>query len=87
MSDTPETTEATPVVPVFAQLSDEPKNLWEYLWYIQAYAADIFVRERIEGKWDSVALASLPPARWAYHVASWLGQNIVPARIRREVVQ
>jgi hypothetical protein len=81
--DTPETAEATPVVPAFAQLSDEPKNLWEYLWYIQAYAADIFVREQIEGKWESVALASLPPARWAYHVQGWLDKGIVPARMRR----
>ena len=83
--DTPKTAEAAPVVPAFAQLSDEPKNLWEYLWYIQAYAADIFVREQIEGKWDSVALASLPPDRWAYHVSNWLGNNIVPARMRRGV--
>jgi hypothetical protein len=85
MSNIPETAEATPVVPTFAQLSDEPHNLWEYLWYIQAYAADIFVREQIEGKWDSVALASLPPDRWAYHVSNWLGNNIVPARMRRGV--
>jgi hypothetical protein len=64
---------------------DNPASLSEWLWYVLAYEENIFVREKNkEGKWDSVALSTLEPERWAYHVARWLGDGSLPARIRED---
>lgn len=73
----------TQQVPEFAELTDNPRNLWEYLWYVKAYEADIYVRELVEEKWDSVALSELRPDRWAYHVSNWAKNGVIPARIRK----
>ena len=32
----------------------------------------IFVREEVNGKWEAVALGTLPVERWAHHVAGFI---------------
>lgn len=61
---------------------DKPQALDEWLWYVRRYEATIYVREQIDGKWQSVALSTLPPERWAHHVARWLDKGMVPCRVR-----
>ena len=40
----------------------------EYWEYCTLYSRPIFVREQIDGKWDSVSLEDLPPERRVYHI-------------------
>jgi hypothetical protein len=50
---------------------------------VRRYEAGIFVREQGPGgKWGNAALRDLSPERWAYHVARWLEEGILPVRIR-----
>lgn len=58
---------------------DQPETLQEWLHYVRAYQANIYVRH--EGV--NVALGDLPPELWAKHVAGWLtlGQGHVPCRV------
>lgn len=61
---------------------EEPKTLEEWLWRLKRYDKGIFVREQLAGKFQNVALADLPPDRWAFHVARWLEQGMLPVRVR-----
>lgn len=61
---------------------EEPKTLTEWLWRLKRYEKGIFVRELVGEKWMNMALADLPPDRWAFHVARWLEQGVLPVRIR-----
>ena len=61
----------------------EPDTLEIWLAYVRQYEADIFVREQINGKWEAVSLASLSPERWAYWVARWLKEHVMPVRVLR----
>lgn len=61
---------------------DEPKTVVEWLWYVKRYDKGIFVREQVKSKWRNVALADLPPDRWAFHVARWLNENALPCRVK-----
>lgn len=61
----------------------EPNTLEIWLAYVRQCEADIWVREQINGKWETVPLASLPPERWAHWVARWLKENVMPARVLR----
>ena len=61
---------------------DNPQSLEDWLWYVRRYEDGIFVREQIDGTWQSVALSALPPERWAYHVARWMDRCMVPCRVR-----
>jgi len=61
---------------------DNPQSLEDWLWYVRRYETTIFVREQIDGKWQSPALSTLPPERWAYHVARWMDRGMVPCRVR-----
>jgi hypothetical protein len=61
-----------------------PTSLAEWLWYVKQYEGAIFVREQIDGHWESPALASLSPERWAHHVARWLEEGSLPVRILEE---
>lgn len=62
---------------------DEPSNLMEWLWRVKHYEKSILVRtEGRSGRWEAVALAMLPPREWAEHVARWMEEGQLPARIR-----
>ena len=61
----------------------EPDTLEIWLAYVRQYEADIFVREQINGKWETVSLGSLSPERWACWVAGWLEENVMSARVLR----
>ena len=62
--------------------SDEPSTLKDWLWRLKRYEHGIFVREQIDGKSVTIALAHLRPEQWAHHVARWLEEGILPTRIR-----
>lgn len=63
---------------------EEPQNLEEWLWRLKRYESGIFVREKTKEGWDSVALSTLPPDRWAHHVARWLEEGVLPARLKED---
>lgn len=63
---------------------DQPANFEELLWYIRRYEDGIFVREQIDGKWDSVALSALSPKRWAYYLDQWLTDGHIPVRVKED---
>ncbi|MCG8433203.1 MAG: hypothetical protein MJA83_04140 [Gammaproteobacteria bacterium] len=52
------------------------------------YEEDIFVRAKVEGKWQSIPLAEADPFVWAEYVYSWIERGIKPARVlgRDEIV-
>ena len=56
--------------------------------YIMKYEEDIFVRAKVEGKWQSIPLAEADPFVWAEYVYSWIERGIKPARVlgRDEIV-
>jgi hypothetical protein len=64
------------------RLSDEPRNLTEWLWRLKRYDRGIYVSEQVDGRWGNIALADLTPERWAHHVARWLEEGALPCRIR-----
>ena len=62
----------------------EPVNLAEWLWRTKRYEDSIFVRELVDGKWESVPLSSLGPREWGVHVAKWLERGHLPVRMRSD---
>jgi hypothetical protein len=62
----------------------EPTDLVDWLWYVRRYEDAIFVREQIDGHWESPALSSLSPERWAHHVVGWLNDGVLPVRVLEE---
>ena len=62
---------------------DEPKTVVEWLWYVKRYEKVILVRGQVGDKIEPVALADLPPDRWAYWMFRWmLDYPAVPARLK-----
>jgi hypothetical protein len=80
VTNEPKAKEDTVEPPV--RLSDEPRNLWEWLWRLKRYERGIYVREQVDGRWGNVALSDLTPERWAYYVARWLEDGVLPCRVR-----
>ena len=66
------------------KLTDNPRNLVEWLWRLKAYEKGIYVRELNGGTWENLPLSELTPEQWARHVAKWLEENALPCRIREE---
>jgi hypothetical protein len=53
----------------------------EYWEYCTLYSDKIFVREEVEGKWQSVSLNDLSPQRRAVRIKEMLNRNHIPVRI------
>lgn len=64
----------------------QPNNLFEFLWYIKDYEKQIFVGT-LDGKWQSVSLAELPPREWAITVTDWIERDFVPIRILTQPIK
>jgi len=52
--------------------------------YCKKYAKYIFVREKIDGKWKSVALSELEMDIIMKHINGWWNANIIPSRLKTE---
>lgn len=63
---------------------ENPETLEEWLCRLKTHEDRIFVREKIDGEWESVALSTLTPERWAYHVARWIEEGALPVYVRKE---
>ena len=63
-------------------LSDTPRTLPQLLDYIERYADTIFVRELVNGNWESVALSSLPAKRALFHGFRFLRDGVIPVQVR-----
>jgi len=55
-----------------------PETVEQLVAYIRDNAADIFVREQLEGAWGSYALTELPVATVLRLVAKWVSDGAVP---------
>jgi len=68
----------------------DPKDIAsqaDYWMYCTIHSKSIFVREEVDGKWSSVSLENLPPARRAHHINRMMVAGIVPTRIKTEEEQ
>ena len=63
---------------------DEPENLFEWLWRLRQYEADIFFRGIREGKGTSVSLKDATPQEWAAFVEGALERGMLPMRVVRD---
>lgn len=59
-------------------------TLEELLDYCIRYSASIFVREEMEGKWDSYALQELPTRKALEHIRRWHQTGHHPVRVLAE---
>lgn len=57
-------------------------TLAEWLARVREHDERIFIREEVDGKFESVALASLSPERWGHHVARMLQEGILPVYLK-----
>jgi hypothetical protein len=48
--------------------------------YLEKYLDEIYVREEIDGKWQTCSLSELPVPKLISHVFRFLRENRVPAR-------
>jgi hypothetical protein len=46
-------------------------SLQEWLERLRRAESQIYVRDLVDGGWQVVPLSTLPPDRWAFHVAGW----------------
>lgn len=60
--------------------SDDPNDLFEWLWRIKHYESTIFTRVNGETK----ALSELNAKAWALNVSKWLQENALPVRVRSD---
>ena len=60
-----------------------PTSLNELCEYIVKYSDDIYVREQINGKWDSYSLTEMPTKLALVHVMGWIKEGKIPHRILR----
>ena len=63
---------------------EEIQSLKDLLAYILEYEDVIFVREKINGEWDAVALKDLEVKTKARHIWRFLDDGRIPARLKRE---
>ena len=63
---------------------EEIQSLEDLLAYILEYEDVIFVREKINEKWDSVALKDLDVKTKARHIWRVLDDGRIPFRLKRE---
>jgi len=49
-----------------------PQTVDELCDWIEAHADEIYVREKIDGKWESLCLTDLPANRAIHHVLRWI---------------
>ncbi len=60
---------------------EEPTTLTDWLWRVRQYENSIYIREEVNGHWKTLALGSLPPERWAAHVARMFENSMNPVRL------
>lgn len=60
--------------------AEDIKTLADLLCWIRLYGDAIYVRENVNGEWTH-ALDSLPPDKWAKHVARFVEDGRIPHRV------
>lgn len=60
----------------------EAEREWEAA--IRADASRIYVREQVDGRWQSVALVELPPERQQHWIRRWWQEGREPVRLPEE---
>jgi hypothetical protein len=61
-----------------------PQSLEELCDYIEKYAQDIYIREKINDKWGAYSIAELPTSLALKHVFTFIKLGRIPHRIVRE---
>lgn len=59
-------------------------NLQELMHYCASYAAEIIVRDEIDGKWQSITFEDLPEEKQMEWIQKWWDKNHMPIRMKRE---
>ena len=63
----------------------DPHNIADLIAYVEQYCGDIFVRDFRDGKVGNYYLSELPVCVVLRHLAKWIRNGVVPARVIREV--
>lgn len=71
-------------MPEIVRPPESPEDFFEWLWRVKEFEHDIYVMDEIDGERRPVALSSLPPRRWAFWVATWWENSMVPIRIMQD---
>ena len=64
--------------------SEDPVNLFEWMWRTREYEEEIFIRVYRNGRWDNVSLKEATPQEWAAFMTRALERGMLPVRIPRE---
>jgi len=56
----------------------------EFVEHCKKHQDNIYVRERIDGKWQSVALGELSNERMGFWIDKWWERNQMPSRLKTE---
>lgn len=64
---------------------DDVKSIPDLCRYITMYASGIFVRVKLDGKYQSLALTELPAAMAIEHALRFVAEGRVPVRIVDEI--
>jgi len=59
-------------------------DLEKFTHYCIEYADVIFVREKIDGRWQNVALGTLSEKKQMEWIQGWYDENRTPVRMLRE---
>lgn len=62
--------------------ASDVKTIGDLANYISLHKRSIYVREQIDGKWDSYSLSELPADLAIDHTLRFIQQGIVPVRIK-----
>jgi hypothetical protein len=61
--------------------SDDIKTESDFWAYCVLWQHDIYVREKIDGKWDNVPLSQLTPEQQVSYIRKWMADGHIPVRV------
>lgn len=64
--------------------SDDPQNLFEWLWRLREYEDGIYIRVQRGEQWTNSSLEEATPKEWATFVAKALDKGMLPVRVKRD---
>ena len=61
--------------------SGDPQTLQEWCDYVERHLDGIYVREKINGRWRSIALCDGSARSAVLHILRWLREGMVPVAL------
>jgi hypothetical protein len=63
---------------------EKPETITDLCSYIDKYKDSIYVREFVDGKWQSLSLIKLPTDKAIEHVLRFISNGFIPTIIKKE---